>query len=138
MIEPTRRIRGPAGPIAALVAVLVTAATASAAPSSSVSVSGPHRAQAGDKVRLRFTGYAATGVRTLRVWLDDRKCATTANAEAARPELRTPTKFAVHGKFKAVLTIGQSSAGRHVVCAYLIDRGTQNTAARASWRYVTH
>lgn len=138
MIELKRRIGGLAGPIAALAAVLVTAAGAWATTSSSVSVTGPRTARAGDKVRLRFTGYAAKGVRTLRVWLDDRKCATTANSEAARPELRTPTRFSVHGKFKAVLTIGQSSAGTHVVCAYLVERGTQNTAARASWRYVTH
>lgn len=137
MIQFARRIGGLAGPIAALVAV-VLAAAASAATSSSVSASGPHTARAGDTVRLRFIGYAADGVHTLRVWLDNRSCAATARDEAARSELRPPTHFAVSGKFKAILTIGQSSAGTHVACAYLIVRATQGTAARASWRYVTH
>lgn len=138
MNQFARRIGGLAGPIAALAAVVLTAAGASATPSSSVSISGPRSVQVGARVRLRFTGYAASGVPSLRVWLDNRRCATTARSEHGRPEVRAPTNFAVNGKFKAVLTIAQSSAGTHVVCAYLIARGTQNTAARASWRYATH
>lgn len=138
MIQFARRIGGVAGPIAALVAVVLAAASASAATSSSVSASGPRTAKVGDQVRLRFTGYAASGVRHLRVWLDNRSCAATAKDEGARPELRPSTNFAVTGKFKAVLTIGQSSAGTHVACAYLVDRATKTTAARTSWRYVTH
>jgi hypothetical protein len=138
MNQFARRIGGLAGPIAALVAVALTPASASATPSNSVSISGPRSVQIGAKVRLRFTGYAASGVPSLRVWLDNRRCATTARTEGGRAEVRAPTNFAVSGKFKAVLTIAQSSAGTHVVCAYLVARGTQSTAARASWRYDTH
>jgi hypothetical protein len=148
MIESASRIGGPAGPIAVLVAVALLAGSASAATSpvagrastaksNSVSISGPRRVAAGAKVKLRFTGYAAGDVHGLRIWLDNRKCATTAKAEGARPELRTPSNFAVSGPFKARLTVMRSSMGTHVVCAYLLHRGTQNTAARASWRYVT-
>jgi len=136
-IQLARRIRGPAGPIATLVTAALAAAGASAAASSSVSISGPRTVDTGGKVKLHFTGYAATGVHGLRVWLDNRKCADTANAEGARPELKAPTKFRVGGNFKAVLTVDRSTAGTHVVCAYLTSQSTQNTAARASWRYVT-
>jgi hypothetical protein len=123
------------------VAVLL-AASASAATSSSVSISGPHKVVAGTEVKLRFTGYAGTGVNHLRVWLDDRKCAPSASAESGRPELQPPaappTQFRVRRHFKDQLTVTHSSTGTHIVCAYLIYRATQNTAARASWRYVTH
>lgn len=137
-IQLERRIRGPAGPIAALVLAALAAASATAATSSSVSISGPRRVEAGDRVKLHFSGHAGAAVHSLRVWLDDRTCAATASAEGDRPELRPPTKFRVSGKFRAVLRIGQSSTGTHIVCAYLVHHGTQNTAARASWRYVTH
>lgn len=138
MFQLAHRIGGPAGLLTALAVTVVAAASASAAPSNSVSISGPHSVQAGAKVKLRFTGYAASDAPSLRVWLDNRKCATTAKAEGARPELRSPTSFSVTGNFKAVLTIGKSSPGTHLACAYLVDQGAQNTAARASWRYVTH
>ncbi len=137
-IQLARRIRGPAGPIATLVTAALAVAGASAAAPSSVSISGPRSVVAGGKVKLRFTGHAATGVRSLRVWLDNRKCAATASTEGARPELNAPTKFRVSGHFRAVLTVDRSTAGTHVVCAYLTSQGTQSTAARASWRYVTH
>jgi hypothetical protein len=137
-IQLERCIRGPAGPTGALVLAALAAASASAAASNSVSISGPRSVQAGDRVKLHFSGYADAAVHGLRVWLDDRSCAATASAEGARPELRPPTNFAVRGNFRAVLTIGKSSTGTHIVCAYLVYQGTQNTAARASWRYVTH
>jgi hypothetical protein len=137
-IELARRIGGPAGPIAASVVAALIAASASAAMSSSVSISGPHRVAAGAKVKLRLTGHAGTGVRGLRVWLDNRACAPTARAEGARPDLRIPTKFRVKGSFDDVLTVTHSATGTHIACAYLIHRGTQTTAAQASWRYVTH
>lgn len=137
-IELARRIGGLAGPVAALVTVALGAGSASAATSSSVSVSGPHTVKTGQEVKLRFTGHAATGVRELSVWLDDRTCATTASSEGARPQVRPPTNFAVRGRFRAILTVAKSSSGTHVVCAYLVHRKTHHTAARASWRYVTH
>jgi hypothetical protein len=124
--------------VAALLAgACLSTGTAWAAARNSVSITGPHRVQAGHTVRLRFTGHAASGVRQLRVWLDDRTCATTAQAEGTRSGLRPPTNFAVRGNFRARLTVTSSSRGTHVVCAYLVYRRTQNTAARASWRYVT-
>ncbi len=138
MIQFAHRIGGPAGLFAALFVTVVAAASASAAPSNSISISGPQSVQAGAKVKLRFTGFAASDVPSLRVWLDNRRCATTAKAEGSRPELRSPTSFSVTGNFRAVLTIGRSSPGTHVACAYLTSQGTQSTAARASWRYVTH
>jgi hypothetical protein len=116
---------------------MLATASASAATSSSVTVTGPKNVQAGQKVRLDFTGYAGTGVHRLRVWLDDHRCATSAKAEGARPNLHAPTQFRVSANFKARLTIMHSSAGTHVVCAYLLYRSTQDAVARGSWRYVT-
>jgi Tfp pilus assembly protein PilF len=123
--------------VAALAVAAVLAASASAAPANSITISGPRTATAGQRVKLRFTGYAATNVRRLRVWLDDRKCATTAKAEGARPDLRAPTTFQVKGDFDDSLKVDRSSTGTHLVCAYLLYQGTVATAARASWRYVT-
>jgi hypothetical protein len=111
-------------------------ASADAAAKSTVTASGPSTAQTGQSVTLQFKGYADNGVTRLRVWLDDRTCATTAASEGARSGLQAPTPFDVHHRFRARLTIQHSSKGTHVACAYLVYKGT-NTAARASWRYVT-
>lgn len=142
MINFARRIGGLAGPVAALVAVALASTSASAATANSVSISGPRSATAGQRIRLRFTGYAAPDVRRLKVWLDNRKCAMAAKAESARPELQPPapppSQFKVSGQYRAVLRVDRSSTGTHIVCAYLLYAGTQTTAARATWRYVTH
>jgi len=116
--------------------MLVLAGVGWAAAKSSVSIRGPKQAQAGARVQLRFTGYAASGVPRLRVWLDDRSCATTAQTEAGRAGLRHRS-FAVSGRFRDLLTVEHSAAGTHVVCAYLVYGSSGGTAARASWRYVT-
>jgi hypothetical protein len=115
----------------------LAAATSWGAAQSSVTVSGPRTAQVGQRVRLHFRGYAASGVHRLRVWLDDRACASTARAEGARIGLRSPTDFSVDGHFRDRLTVEHSAKGTHVVCAYLVHRTSQETAARGSWRYVT-
>lgn len=123
---------------AVVTASLALAATAAwSATESSVTVTGPRTAQAGQKVRLHFRGYAARGVPRLRVWLDDRTCASTAHAEGARTDLRRPTDFAVDGQFRDRLTVLHTSKGTHVACAYLVHRTSQATVARGSWRYVT-
>jgi hypothetical protein len=117
----------------------LAAAGASAATFNSVSISGPRTATAGQQVKLHFTGYATPNARRLRVWLDDHRCAISAKAEGARPEVEPPSKYKLpSGDFKAELTVKHSTVGTHVVCAYLIYPSSQNTAARASWRYVTH
>jgi hypothetical protein len=136
-IELARRIGGLAGPIATLVVACLAAAGASAAAANSLSASGPRHVQAGQTVKLHFTGYATTDVHRLWVWLDNKRCAATAKAEGSRTYLRTPTKFDVSGPFKAVLKVDHSAAGTHVACGYLVFQGTQATAARASWRYLT-
>ncbi len=99
-------------------------------------MTGPRKAHAGQRVRLHFTGYAAPGVPRLRVWLDDRSCATSARVEASRAGLEHRA-FAVKARFRSVLTVERSYKGTHVVCAYLVRRSSRGTAARASWRYVT-
>jgi hypothetical protein len=108
-----------------------------AATHSWVRASGPRTAQAGQQVRLHFTGYAARGANRLRVFLDDQSCATTARSEGTRMDLRAPTDFRVHARFRDRLIVSHSSPGTHVVCAYLVSRSTDQTAARTSWRYVT-
>jgi hypothetical protein len=125
--------------MAALIAVGVawSAHTAWGAAQNSVAVSGPRQVDAGHRVRLHFTGHAAANVPKLRVWLDHRRCADTARAEGERADLKAPTDFKVRGNFRARLTVEHSSKGTHVVCAYLVHRATQDTAARGSWRYVT-
>jgi hypothetical protein len=122
---------------AALITACLNAGTAWAASRSHVKITGPRTAHTGQTVKLNFTGHAASGVRTLRVWLDNRQCATTAESEGKRSGLQSPTDFRVRGTFHARLTVKRSSKGTHVVCAYLVHRTSQSTAARASWRYVT-
>jgi hypothetical protein len=137
MIQFARRIRGPAGPLAALVAVAMTAASAAATSSNSITISGPKHVQAGQRVKLRFTGYGTREVTRLLIWLDDRRCAASAKAEGARANLQSPTKFPVSGSFNDVLNIKRSTTGTHMVCSYLVRKGTEATAYRATWRYVT-
>lgn len=119
-----------------MLVLLFLAGVARASAQSSVSVSGPRKVRAGQRVRLHFTGYAASGVSRLRVWLDNRSCATTAQAEAGRAGLRH-RGFSVSGRFRDLLTVERSSSGTHVVCAYLVYRSSSRTAARGSWSYVT-
>jgi hypothetical protein len=122
--------------IAVALAMLILSGGAWAARRTSLSIRGPRRVRAGQRVQLRFTGYAGSGVSRLRVWLDDRSCATTAQAESAREGLEH-RGFHVVRTFRDRLTVEHSSKGTHVVCAYLVHRASQRTAARASWRYVT-
>jgi hypothetical protein len=122
---------------ATVTAACLNAGTAWAAARSTVKITGPRTAHVGQTVRLNFSGHAAPGVRTLRVWLDSHQCATTAQSEGMRSGLQSPTDFSVRRRFRARLTVMHSSKGTHFVCAYLVHRTSQSTAARASWRYVT-
>lgn len=138
------RIGGIAVIVAALIAavlavVCLTPSAARATTRSSVSVTGPATAKSGQQVKLHFRGYATSGVNQLRIWLDDRPCASTARAEASRAAASKlhHAAFTVRGHFRARLTVQRSSKGTHMVCAYLLHRGTEVTVARASWRYVT-
>lgn len=142
MINLSRRIGGFARPLAAwlaagLACASLAAGAAWASASSSVKVTGPRTVQTDQRVKLHFTGYAAAGVHQLKVWLDDRACAASAQAEGARSGPLAPSHFRVHGQFRARLTVEHSSRGTHVVCAYLVSSATHRTAARGSWRYVT-
>ncbi len=117
--------------------VLAASGTVHGAMASSVNATGPPTATAGDSVELHFKGYAAKGVNRLRIWLDDRTCAASAVSVGGRSGLRQPTDFRVRRRFRRRLTVEHTSKGTHVVCAYLLQRVTGNTAAEASWRYVT-
>ena len=110
---------------------------ASAALSTHVTVGGPRRVSAGRPVHLRISGYAGRGTRTLIMWVDTRRCARRARAEARRPRLASPVSFRVHDRFVAYVTVKRSVPGTHFACAYLVQRQSGRTVARASWRYVT-
>ena len=113
-------------------------ALALSALSTHVAIHGPRSVSAGKPVPLRVTGYAGRGSRTLVVWLDDKHCAGTDRAEDRRARhLPPPGQYRVSGSFVVNVTVKRSVPGTHFACAYLTQRQTGRTVARASWRYVT-
>ena len=120
---------------AAAAALALSPATEAFAAKSSIRLRGPKVNTLGARFQYAVSGVVAGRANHLYVWEapSTPACARTSGAEAKRAALVLFASRAIagHGRFSLVLRFVARSAEKHRLCAYLVNRRSGKTFARA-------
>jgi hypothetical protein len=127
------------GIVTVMLIVGVATATPAWAAGLRLRITGHRHVRTGARIMLRVTGEAGGSARGLAVYVGPRSCARTVEGEQRRRNRQQLLVKAVSHHFVEKITFLRSSAGTHVMCAYLyhVSGGGFRTDVRAQFQYVT-